>query len=217
MMAQGEALGIVHLSAHSSAGLTDVTQRLAQAVAEQLALALANLRLRDTLRRQSIRDPLTGLFNRRYLEETLEREVQRAARSNSPLGVIMLDIDHFKQFNDSSGHEAGDVLLSALGQFLLQCTRGSDIACRYGGEEFALILPDAPLAATRQRAEDMRQSIAQLQMEHRGQRLGPISVSLGVAAFPDHGQNKEVLLRLADAALYQAKHEGRNRVAVSGG
>jgi len=215
MMAQGEALGVLHLAANEAqAHLTEAQQRLAQAVAEQLSLALANLKLRETLRLQSIRDVLTGLFNRRYLEETLEREILRAARNKGPLGVIMCDIDHFKRFNDTFGHEAGDVLLHELGNYLLTRTRGADIACRYGGEEFALILPEAPLQATQRRAEELRVGISSLRVQYRGQPLGPITFSLGVAVFPDHGLNRDALLRTADAALYRAKAEGRDRVAV---
>jgi len=224
MMAQGEALGVLHLWESETSGpsgeMRQAALRLvetqAHAVAEQIALALANVKLRETLRSQSIRDALTGLFNRRYLEETLEREIQRAARNRTPLGVIMLDIDHFKRFNDTFGHEAGDALLHELGLFFLTRIRGADIACRYGGEEFTLILPEAPLAATRQRAEELREGVKALRVQLRGQPLGPITLSLGVAGFPDHGPNKEVLLRAADAALYHAKQAGRDRVVVSG-
>jgi diguanylate cyclase (GGDEF)-like protein len=215
MMAQGEALGVLHLAANEAqAHLTEAQQRLAQAVAEQLSLALANLKLRETLRLQSIRDVLTGLFNRRYLEETLEREILRAARNKGPLGVIICDIDHFKRFNDTFGHEAGDVLLHELGNYLLTRTRGADIACRYGGEEFTLVLTEASLEATRRRAEELRVGISNLRVQYRGQPLGPITFSLGVAVFPDHGLNRDALLRTADAALYRAKAEGRDRVAV---
>jgi len=224
MMAQGEALGVLHLWESETSGPFGETREAAlrlietraHAIAEQIALALANVKLRETLRSESIRDALTGLFNRRYLEETLEREIQRAARNGPPLGVIMLDIDHFKRFNDTLGHEAGDALLHELGLFFLTRIRGADIACRYGGEEFTLVLPEAPLKATRQRAEELREGVKALRVQHRGQPLGPITLSLGVAGFPDHGSNKEVLLRAADAALYRAKQEGRDRVVVSG-
>ena len=121
-----------------------------------MALSLSNLNLRETLQHQSIRDPLTGLFNRRYMDETLERERQRAARSDTSLGVIMLDIDHFKKFNDMFGHEAGDTVLEELGVLLKNHVRGSDIACRYGGEEFVLILPESPLEIVIERAELIR-------------------------------------------------------------
>lgn len=194
---------------------SEARQRLAHVVGEQLSLALANLKLRETLRDQSIRDPLTGLFNRRYLEETFERDLQRAARNHSSLGVIMLDVDYFKSFNDTLGHEAGDAVLRELGGFLARCIRGADIACRYGGDEFVLILPDSPLEMSQRRAEELREGVAALPVHFRGRPLGPTTVSLGVAAFPDHGLDKEALLRIADAALYRAKHEGRNRAVTA--
>ena len=213
MMAQGEALGVLHLRGSVEAAIADDAP-LATSVAETMALSLANLRLRETLRIQSIRDSLTGLFNRRYMEETFERELQRAARKGTPLGVIMLDIDHFKRFNDTFGHEAGDALLRELGQLLHLRFRGADIACRYGGEEFTLILPEASVEATLQRGEELREAVGGIRLEHLGQPLGVITLSLGVAAFPDHGSNKESLQRIADAALYRAKKEGRNRVVI---
>lgn len=216
MMAQGETLGVFHMEADgASMQLNDARQQLAQTVSEHLSLALANLRLRETLQHQSIRDPLTGLFNRRYLEETFERELQRVARSQGSLGILMFDIDHFKKFNDVLGHEAGDVLLRELGNILRAHVRGADIVCRYGGEEFTLILPDATLEVTQHRAEELRQLIAALRVAFRGQPLGPVTISIGVAAFPIHGADKEVLLRVVDAALYRAKQEGRNRVVTA--
>ncbi len=224
MMAQGEPLGVLHLrggrsrSSPSDPSLEDAReshQRLAVTVAEHIALALANLKLQETLRSQAIRDPLTGLFNRRYMEESLEREVRRAGRSATPLGIIMLDIDHFKRFNDELGHEAGDTLLSALCTFLRAHIRAEDIACRYGGEEFTLILPEASLDATRERAEQLREGVRLLRVPYRGDVLGPVTLSLGVATFPDHGASGHALLLAADAALYRAKHEGRDRLVVA--
>ncbi len=154
-MAGGDTLGILHV--RSSGGeFTQATHQMVLTLAEHIALLLSNLYLRDTLRQQSIRDPLTGLFNRRFREETLAREVARARRAKSPLGVIMLDIDHFKCFNDTHGHAAGDAVLKALGGFLLEHVRGGDVPCRYGGEEFALILPGAVPADAAQRAEELR-------------------------------------------------------------
>jgi diguanylate cyclase (GGDEF)-like protein len=220
MMAQGEALGILHVQytgqdGDTNASLLDTTQRLAVTVADQVGLALANLALRETLRNQSIRDPLTGLFNRRYLEEALDREVLRATRSQGSIGIIMLDIDHFKHFNDTFGHAAGDTLLREMGTMLKSFIRGGDIACRYGGEEFILVLPEATRDVARARAEELREKIRHLDVEYRGQALANITLSLGIAAFPDHGQDQDTLLRLADNALYHAKREGRNRVVVA--
>jgi diguanylate cyclase (GGDEF)-like protein len=215
MMAQGEALGVLHIQ-HSAPGhFTEPRQQLVQTVADSVALALANLNLRETLRQQSIRDALTGLFNRRYLEETLEREVRRVTRAQSPLGLIMLDLDHFKRFNDSFGHEAGDAVLRELGVYLTGQVRGEDIVCRYGGEEFLLVLPEASLEVTRQRAEQLREGIKHLHVHHMGQALGPLMLSLGVAGYPDHGLTATTLVRAADAALYRAKREGRDRVMVA--
>ena len=223
MMAAGETLGVLYLQTGTEvspptngvgASSTEAKRRLAVTLAERASLALANMKLRQVLRDQAIRDPLTGLFNRRYMEVTLERELRRAERRGSPLGIVMLDIDNFKRFNDVFGHAAGDCLLSALGSHILVHTRGEDVACRYGGEEFTLILPDCPLEAARRRAEELRVSIQNLTIEHRQQVLGSITVSSGVAAYPQHGTSGEALLRAADAALYQAKSDGRNRVVT---
>jgi diguanylate cyclase (GGDEF)-like protein len=187
---------------------------MATVMAEQVGLALGNLKLRETLRNQSIRDPLTGLFNRRYMEESLEREVSRASRNKTSVAIIMVDIDHFKRFNDTFGHQAGDVLLRGLGDFLNRSTRGQDIACRYGGEEFALVLSDSSLNGALLRAERMRQEIKLLNVQYAGQLLGAISISMGLAIFPDHGTTISEVLQAADQALYRAKREGRDRVFV---
>ncbi|MGH8727494.1 MAG: diguanylate cyclase [Burkholderiales bacterium] len=216
MMAQGETLGVLHVQFPDvAAKQTQARQRWSVTVGEHLALALANLELREDLMLQAIRDPLTGLFNRRYLEEALEREVLRCARKKRALGMIMLDLDHFKTFNDTSGHEAGDAMLKALSYFLLDNVRAEDIVCRYGGEEFLLIMPEASLDLARQRAEQLRQEVKGLTVQHEGNALGTVTLSLGVAAFPQHGATVNDLLRAADAALYSAKQEGRDRVAVS--
>jgi diguanylate cyclase (GGDEF)-like protein len=189
--------------------------RLAVTVAEQFALALANVRLRETLRGQSIRDPLTGLFNRRYMEETLERELRRAERERRPLSLILLDIDRFKDFNDSFGHEAGDAVLASLGALLRNASRAGDVACRYGGEEFVLILPEATLPDARRRAEEIREGIRGLRVTHGGRLLEGVRCSMGVAAYPEHGEVGGALLRATDAALYRAKREGRDQVALA--
>jgi diguanylate cyclase (GGDEF)-like protein/PAS domain S-box-containing protein len=222
MMAQGEALGVLHLQGAGGefpAGLrvpmTAAVERLAISLAEHIALSLANLRLRATLHNQSIRDPLTGLFNRRYLEESITRELQRAGRKQRPVGIIMMDVDHFKKFNDTFGHQAGDGLLREIGTFLLKHTRGDDIACRYGGEEFTVILPEAPLEVARQRAERMRQAVKGLFPQ--GDPARSITLSFGVAAFPQHGAIPMDLLRAADRALYQAKSAGRDCIVVAEG
>jgi diguanylate cyclase (GGDEF)-like protein/PAS domain S-box-containing protein len=215
MMATGMTWGMLHLSSTELEALSEAKQKLARTVCEHIALALANLKLRETLQYESIRDPLTGLFNRRYLEESLEREVHRASRAGQPLGILMLDVDHFKRFNDTFGHEAGDAVLRELGRFLKRNIRDSDIACRYGGEELTLIFPEASLENTIRRAEEIREGVKFLNVEHRRELLDPISLSVGVACFPEHGQTGEAIIRAADAALYRAKLEGRDRVVTA--
>ena len=217
LAAQGETLGILHLCEPDAAEKPqwlDDRRQILRGVVDTLALALANLRLRETLRQQSIRDPNTGLFNRRYLEETSTRELRRVERSRQPLALIMLDVDHFKQFNDTFGHEAGDLVLKQVAAVLLDHARDADVVSRYGGEEFALVMPGASVQEGAERAEALRAAIKQLHLAHRGRTLGTITVSLGVAAYPDHGTNWSELCNSADHALYQAKEEGRDRVVV---
>ncbi|TMH16604.1 MAG: GGDEF domain-containing protein, partial [Betaproteobacteria bacterium] len=152
--------------------------------------------------------------NRHYVEEWFGLELRRAQRHGRPLAAIMLDIDHFKRFNDSFGHEAGDLVLRELAGVLRRFARESDVACRYGGEEFLVLLPECPFDAALPRAERLREEIAKLELRYDDQPLGLVSVSLGVAAFPDHAKESEELLRRADEALYLAKQTGRNRVVA---
>ena len=215
MMAQGEALGVLYLSSLETGTLTPAKQQLATTVAEHIALAMANLKLRETLQNQSVRDALTGLFNRRYMEESLKREMQRCDRKQQPLSIVMIDVDRFKRFNDTFGHNAGDAVLRELAQLLQKYVRGSDIACRYGGEEFTLILPEASLDVTQQRAEQIRTAAKQLNVECNGQSVGAITLSMGVASFPNYGLDPEVVIKAADEALYRAKNEGRDRVILA--
>ena len=165
---------------------------------------------------QSVRDHLTGLFNRRYMEETLERELLRAARKQLSLGLIMLDLDNLKQFNDTWGHAAGDEILTGLGNLLLRQVRGEDIACRYGGDEFILILPDASPEVTCKRAILICEHAKQFHLQFDGQHLTAVTLSLGVAVFPEHGVTSTGILRAVDTALYRAKHEGRDQVVMAG-
>ena len=176
----------------------------------------ALLKSQALLREQSVRDHLTGLFNRRYMEETLERELLRAARKQLSLGIIMLDVDNLKRLNDTWGHAAGDEILRELGSLLLRQVRGEDIACRYGGDEFILILPDASREVTRQRAELICELPKQFQLHFEGHSRATVTLSIGVAVFPEHGATSTGILRAVDAALYRAKHEGRRRVVVAG-
>lgn len=212
---QSEILGVLHLESQDVENLNEAKRQLAYTVAEQTGMALSNLNLRAALREQSIRDPLTGLYNRRYMEEVLKQQLSRATRQLHPLGIIMIDIDHFKRFNDTYGHATGDALLRKLGLLLQRRIRGEDIACRYGGEEFVLILPDASLEAAQQRAEELRHEAGQLRSQDGNQSPEAITLSLGVAIYPEHGRTMENVLRAADAALYRAKQAGRDRVVVS--
>jgi diguanylate cyclase (GGDEF)-like protein/PAS domain S-box-containing protein len=216
MMAQSEALGILHLMQPENIKMTESKQRLAVTMSEHIAMALSNLRLHEILRSQSIRDPLTGLFNRRFMEESLELELRRASRNQRPLGMIMIDLDHFKYFNDNLGHEAGDLLLKELGILLRTNIRGEDIACRYGGEEFMLILPEGTGVVTRQRAEFYKEAIQRLDVQYRGHPLGRVTASMGVAIFPEHGRSAKALIEAADKALYRSKSAGRDRVTLAG-
>jgi len=213
----GETIGLLHLKTGASPSTTsDVfisdELRLANVLAEQVSLALGNLRLREKLRNQAIRDPLTGLFNRRYLEETLDRELERCRRANTPLTLMLLDVDHFKRFNDTQGHDAGDALLSQMGALMSQCFRTSDIPCRFGGEEFVVVLPEAPLSVGEVRANQFREAVKELSLMHNGRHLGTVTISVGVAEFPSHGATSESLLKVADVALYEAKRNGRDQV-----
>jgi diguanylate cyclase (GGDEF)-like protein len=169
----------------------------------------------NMLRNQCIRDPLTGLFNRRYMEEFLEREIQRADLKGHQVGIIMLDLDFFKRINDNFGHQAGDVVLKELGYFLQSHIRKSDIACRYGGEEFMLILPKATLEDTRQRAEQLRQGVKHHKFEYLHRSLQPITISLGIACYPTHGKIGAELVQAADVALYRSKALGRDRTIAA--
>jgi diguanylate cyclase (GGDEF)-like protein len=221
MIAQGDSLGVLSIDdsdlCECAAGARAVQRklRLAETLSEQIALAFANLQLRDTLKYQSLRDALTGLFNRRHMEESLERELLRAARGQTPVTVMMIDIDHFKRFNDVYGHEAGDFLLRELGALLQSLVRGGDITCRYGGEEFLMIMAETSVEAGSQRAENIRQQVTGLQVRYRGETLRKVTVSIGVAGFPANGDSATALMNAADEALYRAKHEGRDRVVLA--
>ncbi len=169
-----------------------------------------------TLRRQALRDPLTGLFNRRFFDAGLAQQIMRSRRSGEPASLLMLDIDHFKNYNDEYGHEAGDAVLRAIGQLLQTQVRGSDVACRFGGEEFVILMPDAPLESAKERGKQILEAIRGLEIPHQGHLLPSVTASLGVAAFPSHASDAEGILEAADNALYMAKRTGRDRMVVSG-
>jgi diguanylate cyclase (GGDEF)-like protein len=216
MSAQGATLGLLHVRFLGKPEERAARRELAPRTAEQLALALANLRLREALREQSIRDALTGLNNRRFLEESLERELARAGRLRKPVAVFMLDLDHFKKFNDRFGHEGGDAALRAIGALLRASCRASDLACRFGGEEFTVALPETDRAGAEAWAVRLLADVRALHVRHGERRLEGITVSIGLAMYPEHGADSETLLQAADVALYEAKRAGRDRLVVFG-
>jgi diguanylate cyclase (GGDEF)-like protein/PAS domain S-box-containing protein len=216
ILAQGETLGIVHFQSTDETPRMDASElSFKTTFAAQVGLSIANIRLRDALRTQSVRDALTGLYNRRYLEETLEREVQRAARAAQSLGLLMIDLDHFKNFNDTYGHDAGDAVLRETALFLAKGIRAEDFVCRFGGEEFVVILPTADLESSRARGERLRLKMRELTIMYQGKSLGMVTISVGVAVLPEHGRSPKELMAAADAALYQAKRGGRDVVVVA--
>lgn len=220
LLAQGETLGLLYvMDGLPRSGAADEERmksklRLVKSLADNIGLGIANLKLRESMRNLSIRDPLTALYNRRYMEEALAQEQSRATRNDTQIAIIMIDIDHFKVFNDSYGHDGGDAVLRALGGFFKKHVRGSDIACRYGGEEFILILSPSTAEGALQRAEDIRNAAGLLSVRHAGQDLGAITLSMGVTVFPDDASELAAIVKAADFALYQAKSGGRNRVVM---
>ena len=212
---QSGTIGLLCLTGASRKSMSSVTrQQLAVTVGETIKLSLYNLKLREDLREQVIHDPLTGLCNRRYLDESLSRELHRAQRGKSPLSIVMLDLDHFKPFNDTFGHDAGDALLRELAQVIQNKLRKSDICCRYGGDEFVLVLPDSSLADTQQRVEQICVAVKEKQIRNGGPLLDAITISAGVVGLPEHGSTAAELLQAADNAMYAAKQAGRNRIVV---
>ena len=216
IITQGGAVGVLHLqSMRSMAEPFESELLLISTFAEQVGLSISNLKLQEALRQQSTKDALTGLYNRRHMDESLEREIRRAARGEQPVGIVMFDLDHFKTFNDTFGHEAGDSVLRELGGLLSRNARAEDIPCRFGGEEFLLILPGATLEGSRSRAERLRSQAKELTVLHQGKSVGMITISVGIAAFPLHGLSTKELIPAADAALYRAKKDGRDRVVMA--
>jgi diguanylate cyclase (GGDEF)-like protein/PAS domain S-box-containing protein len=216
ILAQGETLGILHLQATDDVPqLNSAELSFKTTFAGQVGLSIANIRLRAALRTQSVRDALTGLYNRRYLEEVLDREIRRAGRAGQSMGILMLDLDHFKRFNDTYGHDAGDAVLRETAAFLLKNVRAEDFVCRYGGEEFVVILPTADTEGSRTRGEKLRSKMRELSILHQGKSLGMVTLSIGVATFPTHGMSPKELMAAADGALYEAKRGGRDQVAVA--
>jgi diguanylate cyclase (GGDEF)-like protein/PAS domain S-box-containing protein len=223
MMARGQSFGVFLLAwtvidSQSSSPRHAFRQSQAVGVAHIIALAISNVRLREALKEQTIRDPLTGLYNRRYLEDSLHREICRAQRSQSSIGIIMIDIDNFKQFNDTFGHAMGDQMLRALGVYLKALVRPEDIPSRYGGEEFTLVLPGASSEIVRERAEKLRNGFRNVPSSFGlalGNAIETLSLSVGVSVFPEHGDSVKQVLKAADQALYEAKTNGKDRVMLA--
>jgi diguanylate cyclase (GGDEF)-like protein/PAS domain S-box-containing protein len=218
-----DVLGIFHLrfgqfdasySADEQKRAKEARRMMVNRVVRHYALFIVNLRLRETLKKEAIRDPLTGLYNRRHMEASLEREAHRAERLHTSVGFIMIDIDHFKRFNDTYGHEVGDRVLEEVGNLLRANIRGEDIACRYGGEEFLLILPDTLPESLKERADGIRTKIRNLRITHQDEEL-TITISAGVSLLPHHGPGIDTALKAADASLYQAKADGRDQVVLA--
>lgn len=223
LLGQHNIFGLVHLlfapldeiDSGQALRLAENWKRLATTVTDQLTMAMANIKLRDRLQNLSVRDGLTGLFNRRYMEETLKREFMLAERDKHQIGVIILDVDFFKKFNDTYGHDAGDIVLIELSKLLSTSVRKGDVVCRYGGEEFVVILPGPPPGAALERAEMLRAKVEnELRIPYQGKSL-QLTISLGAAFYPDHGATPDQILKAADTALYRAKESGRNRAVLA--
>jgi diguanylate cyclase (GGDEF)-like protein len=214
LAAQHGTLGMLYFERRPDADADALPEVYLKTLAENIGLALDNLRLRDALRGQAMADPLTSLANRRHLEAVLETELAQAERHGVPISCVMLDIDYFKHFNDEYGHDAGDAVLRAVAIVLKQSVREHDLAFRYGGEEFLLLMPGVDADAAAERAEDIRSQIAALRVRNDGRSLGMVMASLGVATVPDHASSDR-LVQTADAALLRAKRNGRNQVSVA--
>ncbi len=216
ILAHGETVGLLHLRAHEDCSEEfHASKKLAQLSAEQISMAIANVRMRDQLHDQSVRDPLTGLFNRRHMTESLRKGINRSQQTGAPLSLIAVDVDHFKKFNDTHGHDAGDMVLRAVGAALEQGCDRDEIACRIGGEEFMLILPDNTPEDAMTRAETLRQAVEAVSVRYGEKSLPRITISVGVSHYPAHGTMPQDLMRAADDALYSAKDKGRNQVRLA--
>ena len=216
LIGQGETIGLIYFepNADKAGPLSESAEVYLDLLAERVGLALANLRLHEALREMALVDPLTGLSNRRQLDAMLKLHIEHAEQGGRPVSCLLLDVDHFKKFNDDFGHDAGDAVLRAVGGVLTHSVRGEGNAFRYGGEEFLLLMPGMGIEQARERAEVIRRNIADLQLQHNGQALGRITASFGLSTYPDHGR-AETLISIADAALLRAKAEGRDRIVVA--
>jgi diguanylate cyclase (GGDEF)-like protein len=214
---RGEILGMLHLRGEAFRD-AQATQRLKQTIerlVDQLSLSLTNIELRERLENMALRDGLTSLYNRRFLDEMLEHDLAKLRRSGKRAAVMLIDVDHFKRFNDTYGHQAGDEALRKVGAALLAAVRASDVVCRYGGEEFLVFLPECEAAEAMSKAEALRAAVQAIPLRVGGEAIPPISASFGVAMFPTVSDNRVELIQLADRALYRAKDAGRNRVMMA--
>ncbi|MEB3209949.1 MAG: diguanylate cyclase, partial [Leptolyngbyaceae bacterium] len=214
LTAQGITHGLLYWGGFADGTLTPEVQSLIDTIAERIALAIANIKMRDQLEERSIRDQLTGVFNRRYLEEALEQLVHRANRQETSISIALLDIDHFKQFNDTYGHAAGDKVLREFSQLMSNQVRVCDLVCRYGGEEFVIVLPETSADIAQRRLSDLCSVIRQLRLQHAGKILPSITASVGLVSLVPKEHTALELLNIADQALYKAKHEGRDRIVL---
>jgi diguanylate cyclase (GGDEF)-like protein len=217
VLAHGDTLGLAHIQFPNAESLALARHRVLslRQLLQLIGMAIASMRLRMKLEQQSIRDPLTDLFNRHFMEVALDRELSLAARKETVLAVLMLDVDHFKEFNDLHGHAAGDTVLQAVAEVCRNTIRSEDIACRYGGEEFTIILPDISPETAYERADKIRKAVAALRVSDGKEFYGEVTMSIGVALYPESGRSADMLLRRADAALYRAKQQGRDKVLLS--
>jgi diguanylate cyclase (GGDEF)-like protein len=217
IVGRGQILGMLHLrgEAFRDARATEQLKLTIERLVDQLSLSLTNIELRERLENMALRDGLTGLYNRRFLDEMLEHELAKLRRNGKRAAVLLIDVDHFKRFNDSHGHQAGDEALRRVAAALLSAVRASDVVCRYGGEEFLAFLPECDADEAMAKAEALRAAISAITLRVDGEVVPPISASFGVAIFPDVGDNRGDLIKLADRALYRAKDTGRNRVVLA--
>jgi diguanylate cyclase (GGDEF)-like protein len=203
LLSRGKTVGVFYYYLPVGAGIDERQHDTFTAIGQQLGMAIEQGRLYEEMRSLSLHDALTGLGNRRRMELMLDCELARVVRYQRPLSVLLVDIDYFKRYNDTLGHLAGDRLLALLGGILRNETREHDLAVRYGGEEFLLILPETPLAGAQKMAERLRQKV---------ETQTPVTISIGAATALPARTNRDTLLQAADEALYQAKLAGRNRV-----
>ncbi len=217
LTAHGDTLGILYVECSPDEDMPHIEAKMEalKSIVKVAAVFFGSLNLRARLENQSIRDGLTNLFNRHFMEISLDREIRRAARSRTELAVLMIDVDHFKHFNDTFGHEAGDYVLREVAEVFRNTVRVEDIICRYGGEEFVIIFPETGAESAKTRAEEIRRQIQRLQLRFRGENLRETTVSIGIAVYPEAGNSLVELLRNADRALYAAKNRGRNCVVTS--